>query len=279
MELIRALGALVEPPSPESRGIADALNLGSVPDEAAHSDLFLFQLYPYASVYLGKEGMLGGEARDRIAGFWRALELEPPAEPDHLTVLLSLYSRLKESEEAAQGEGRYAWRNARKAFLWEHLSSWLPVYLAKLGDVASGPYRRWARILREVLAAEAEALGPPDRLPLHLREAPPLADPREEGGEAFLRSLLAPVRSGLILLRSDLQRAARELDLGSRVGERLFVLKSLLGQDASGLFHWLGQEAARAATTHAGSYPGGATVGEFWRGRAEAAGDLLRTLP
>ena len=36
--------------------------------------------------------MLGGEARDRIAGFWRALGLVPPPEPDHLAVMLGLYA-------------------------------------------------------------------------------------------------------------------------------------------------------------------------------------------
>lgn len=46
-----------------------------------HTDVLVFQAYPYASIYLGAEGMLGGKARDRIAGFWRALGGEPPAEP------------------------------------------------------------------------------------------------------------------------------------------------------------------------------------------------------
>ena len=63
-----------------------------------HTDLFVFQLQPYASVYLGAEGMLGGEARDRIAGFWRALGASPPSEPDHLATMLALLRRSGERE-------------------------------------------------------------------------------------------------------------------------------------------------------------------------------------
>lgn len=86
MELFRALGTLAEPPSPQTPEIGALLELGEAPAEGEYERLFLFQLYPYGSVYLGPEGHLGGDARDRIAGFWRALELEPPPEPDHLTL-------------------------------------------------------------------------------------------------------------------------------------------------------------------------------------------------
>ena len=135
-ELFRALGALSETPRPELQPIADALDLGPLPGRAAHGGLFLFQLYPHASVYLGAEGMMGGEAADRIAGFWRALGQTPPGEPDHLAVMLGLHARLGELEEqAADRPAGERWRHARTAFLWENLLSWLPIFLMKLGDL------------------------------------------------------------------------------------------------------------------------------------------------
>ena len=101
MEVFRALAALCEPPGPQTGTLAAALGLdGPVPDEAGHTELFLFQLYPYASVYLGPEGQLGGPARDRVAGFWRAVGLTPPAEPDHLAALLGLLAALADAERA-----------------------------------------------------------------------------------------------------------------------------------------------------------------------------------
>jgi TorA maturation chaperone TorD len=251
-ELIRALAVLAEAPAPEHERVAAALGLPT-PRAEEYAELFLFQLYPYASVYAGAEGMLGGEARDRVAGFWRALGLVPPAEPDHLAALLGLYAALETAGH-------------RRALLWEHLLSWLLPWLAKLDEIAPGPYREWGRLLAAALEQEAREHGPLDRLPLHLREAPPLAQ------DDLLEGLLAPVRSGMLLVRDDLLRAAAELGLGARVAERRYVLRALLGQDAGAVLGWLQAEAARWAGIHEAT-PG--AIGRFWQGRAEAAAALL----
>ena len=169
MELFRALAALAESPRAESARLSDALGLGAPPGADEHTQIFVFQLYPYASVYLGAEGMMGGEARDRVAGFWRALGLAPPAEADHLSVMLALYARLCELETAGQDARRGAsWRAARKAFLWEHLLSWLPAYLDKLREIAPDFYRRWAELLSAALGEEADEVGQQQELSAHL---------------------------------------------------------------------------------------------------------------
>jgi TorA maturation chaperone TorD len=278
-ELFRALGSLVEPPTPAGQRVADLLDLGPLPGEAECTELFLFQLTPYASVYLGPEGMLGGEALDRIAGFWRALRQEPPVEPDHLAVMLGFYARLME-EEADSGEtrARGALRRARKAFLWEHFLSWLPPYLDKIGDLGPPFYRRWARLLEDALREEVGALGAQERLALHLREAPDIADPRTEAPDGFVGALLSPVRSGMILARSDLGRAGRELDLGTRAGERRFVLRGLLEQNPSGTLEWLRREAVGWAERHGRPDPLAPGIADFWRRRSQATADLLRDL-
>src|SRR3954454_16774590 len=132
MELFRALAIFAEPPTVDAARVAEALGLGELPGADEYTEVFVFQLYSYASVYLGAKGMIGGEARDRVAGFWRALGQMPPAEPDHLSVMLALYARLVELEaEEPDERRRESWRHARKAFLWEHLLSWVTVYLAK----------------------------------------------------------------------------------------------------------------------------------------------------
>ena len=71
VEVLRGLAVLAEPPSPEHRRLAEALGLSEAPTPAHYADVFLFQLYPYASVHLGPEGMMGGEAGARVAGFWQ----------------------------------------------------------------------------------------------------------------------------------------------------------------------------------------------------------------
>ncbi len=279
MELFRALAVLVEPPDRAGAArVAGALGLGEPPGVSEYTDVFVFRLYPYASVYVGAEGMLGGEARDRVAGFLAALGQEPPQEPDHLALMLGTYAWLAESEGAAVGARRDSLRRARRAFLWEHLLSWLPVYLDKLDGVAPPFYRRWGELLRAALDAEAESLGAPDALPLHLREVPALADPRESSADEFLQSLLAPARTGVILLRDDITRAARDLGSGVRAGERLFALRSLMGQDAAGALRRLAAETDAWVGLHRRRVTAHGRVAEWWAARAASTAALLREL-
>jgi Nitrate reductase delta subunit len=264
MELLRALGALCEPPGPRHPAIAAALEL-PVPSAADHTDLFVLQLVPYASVHLGPEGMLGGEALDRVAGFWRAVGLVPPAEPDHLAALLALYTALAEDDRA--------WA-ARATLLHEHLLSWLDPWLARVIEIGPPAYAAWAELLAAALRAEADELLEGDEpLPVQLRAATPLEPPELSGGAAFLDALLAPARSGLLLVRDDLARAARELGLGARVAERRYVLRSLLGQDAAGTLGWLEQEAWRMARRPA--VVAGPAVAAYWGNRAAATAAVL----
>ncbi len=280
MEIFRALGCLADPPTAAQQPVATALELGTIPEADAHYELFDRQLYPYASVYLGAEGMLGGEARDRVAGFWRALEEVPPGEADHITVVLALYARLAELEETTAGPAlRALWRRSRTALLWEHLVSWLPPFLLKLDELAPPFYRRWGGLLAAALLAERERLGEPDRLPLHLREAPSAADPRHEGGDAFIASLLAPVRSGFILTRSDLARAAARFELGARIGERRATLADLLAQAPGPFLTWLSRHARRFARLESRlAAIGGTRIASFWTSRADASAALLAHL-
>jgi len=288
VELFRALAVLAEPPGrPGAARVAEALGLGALPEASAYTDTFVFSLYPYASVYLGAEGMLGGEARDRVAGFLAALGQTPPAEPDHLALMLGTYAGLAEAEAAESDVRRREYlRGARRAFLWEHLLSWLPVYLDKLARVAPDFYRRWGELLRAALDAEAESLGAQRELPLQLREAPGLADPRAPSpenprapsSEEFLTTLLAPVRSGVILVRDDLARVASQLGVGLRAGERLYALRSLMGQDAAAVLERLADEAERWQELHLRRRGAHGRVADWWAARAASTAALLRGL-
>lgn len=311
---LRGLAVLAEPPTDEHGPIAEALGLPAAPTPAEYSDLFLFQLYPYASVYLGPEGMLGGIARDRIAGFWRAVGLTPPAEPDHLAALLGLYVSLIERAEAPgrtvgrgsappassalgmEGRSQSAREElegrperagsvlegrpetargvletrAARVLLDEHLTPWIFAWIGRLGELGHGVYRAWGSLLETVLREELRrptlgrepgvgALEAPDAPRLdsvdgsrlqHLRDAPPLPDPRADGMVDFIGGLLAPVRSGVILTRADLAAVARACDLGLRAGERRYALEHLLAQDARATLRALWAEADRQAEAH-----------------------------
>lgn len=241
---MRALAVLLEPPAPEHAAIARALALPPPPTADEHTDVIVFQAYPYASVYLGDEGMLGGEARDRIAGMWRSFGATPPPECDHLSVLLGAVAALDEP--------------ARSAFAAEHVTSWMPPYLATLARIGTPFFQAWARTL-------AALLDPP-RTSLHWRMATPPATPRDL--DDLLATVLAPVRVGFVIVRDDLARAAEDLRLGLRTGERRFALRALLEQDAGAVLTWLAGEARAQASAMDG----------WWRERALAGAQWLDAL-
>jgi Nitrate reductase delta subunit len=269
-ELFRALGALCEPPDPSHRAVTEALELTDWPRANDGTDVFTVQLLPYASIYLGHEGMLGGEAGARVAGFWHAVGYDVPAEPDHLAALLGLYAALSEAEGGETDPARRLLRRqARSALLWEHLLTWVPAYAAAVADTGQPAHADWGALLTEALLNEGAQLDPPGTPPAHLVGVPDLPSP-EEGLDAYVRALLAPVRSGVVLTRSDLVRLARTLRIGLRIGDRAFVLRRLLEADALGV---LGQLEERARTwAHRHERLAG-TVGpsaRHWKTRAAA---------
>ncbi len=261
-ELLRALSVLLEAPRREHDAIAAALELPDVPTADEHTDVLVFQAYPYASVYLGAEGLLGGESRDRIAGFWRALGGEPPAEPDHLSVLLAGLAAL-------DGEAR----TVRGALYWEHVASWMPPFLAALRRIGGAFHVAWAELAAQLSDELAHELGPPARLPLALRAAPELVR-APAGLDELLATLLAPARTGIVLLRDDLSRAAIDLGFGLRAGERKFALRALLAQDAAAVLAWLATEARAQADALVTLPP----ISAWWATRARTTASWLDEL-
>jgi TorA maturation chaperone TorD len=276
-ELLRALAVVSEGASPAHHQVA--ASLGVVPDTAAHTDLFTFQLPPYAAIYLGAEGMLGGEAAGRIAGFWHALGYQPPAEPDHLAALLGLYAALADAGATTPDPARRLLRTeARRVLLWEHLLPWVPLFATAAARVAGTAYRPWAILLEDALLAEMATLAPYEELPVHLRAAPPTAAPEEDGLAVYLSRLLAPIRSGMVITRRDLTEAARRLGLGLRMGGRRFVLGALVAQDPRAMFGWLADEARAWANEHGNTERALGPIAGFWRSRAEEAETNLRSV-
>jgi TorA maturation chaperone TorD len=277
-DLFRALGALCEIPHPAHARLAAALGLTGRPDAADHTDLFVLQLVPYASAYLSADGMLGGETADRVAGFWRALALSPPPEPDHLAALLGLYASLADHERDEREPARVMlWRQARTALLWEHLLTWIPAYTAAAARVAGPFFADWARLLDAALRAEARDLPSPRTTALHLRDRAAPPDP-DAGLDPLVRALLAPARSGLLLTRADLARGAARTGLAIRQGDRTFILRTMIGQDPAAALGWLADEADGWVDQHRATEPILGSVARAWRIRAESTRAALTHL-
>jgi hypothetical protein len=200
---------LCEQPGPAGTAIASILGI-QPPDAVDHTELFVHQLPPYASIYLSSQGKIGGEARDRIAGLWRALRMTPPLEPDHLAALLGLWATMIDTASKERDPARRLLSDhTRVAVVWEHVACWVVPYLARVTEVGNEPFPAWAVLLQTVIDHTLEHAGA-EALPGHLAvEERPL-----DGPEDVVSYLLTPVRSGVILTKSDLYRAASHLEIG-----------------------------------------------------------------
>ncbi len=276
-ELIRALGAVADSPQ-AARAAAGALGL-KAPSDAELTDVFVLNLPPYAAVYLGPDGALGGEGADRVAGFWRVLEIDPPAEPDHLAALLGLYASLGQAVASARRPAtRAALARTLATLFWEHLQPWLPAYLEAVTDVPAPTLAAWAVLLRQVIAVEATRQPAMPTLPLALRSAPPALDANAgEELREMTEALTIPVRSGVILTRHRVALGARQAGVGHRIGERRFTLRAMIEQDPRGTPAWLAAEAFRWQRRHQARATSDVTA-QWWAGRARRTGQVLQGL-
>jgi TorA maturation chaperone TorD len=274
MDIIKALGELAEAPGPDQVRTARMLGLPGEPSRAEYTDLFVVQLYPYASVYLSPEGQLGGQVQDHIAGFWRVLHQPVPRDPDHVATLFSTYSQL--ANHTSNGDEPYMQdlrRQMRHAFLWEHIASWILPFVARVRELGSPAYRGWGSLVLDAIEAEVNHAGPPPMLPLHLRSAPPL--PRQSDLASLTPLLFSPVTSGVILTRADLGRCARDLGMQIRIAERRYTLGTMLEQNAVRVGDWLANEARRQADLIGHTAPSFRAIADHWEQRALTTSELV----
>jgi TorA maturation chaperone TorD len=265
-ELLRALGALVADTPARTSPVARSLGLPAW-TAAEHTELFVLSLPPFASIHLSADGKLGGEATDRVAGFWRVLGLAPPADPDHLGAILALYAELGDaSMSAREPRTRDRLDRARETVLWEHLWSWLPGYL-QAADTEAASAEPWVRLMRRALIAEAQRSRQPTALPLALRTAPEPVS-AALGYEQLLDALTARMRTGCVLTYRDVASGARQLGLGLRRGERRFALKAMIDQDPALTLGWVADQAQTWVTRHGLEPEAGGGCGRWWALRA-----------
>lgn len=275
-ELLRAVGALSSVAPPGGDHIAACLGLPALTAHE-HTELFVLSLPPYAGIYLGPEGKLGGEGADRIAGLWRTLGLDPPSDADHLGALLLLYAELGEAaHQSARDLTRQRLEHIRAAMFWEHLWSWMPAYLDAAAHERGGT-DAWVDLARRVIRREALSTPRADGLALALRSAP---EPIKSEGdyEDLLDAATVPVRTGFILTRGDLASAAAGLGLGLRRGERRFALKAMFEQDPGATLTWLAGHARRWESTHRLRSAVADESATWWATRASHTADVLSEL-
>lgn len=204
----------------------------ATPEAAArHTHVFMLNVYPFASVYLGGDGALHGEraafTRDVLRALGLRAEERGGVAADHLAVALDALAALLEREADADDAVEAARaRHAQRTVLGEHLLPWIPHVLGAVERVDDGLYAAVARRLRATLARHAARLA---TLEDEVAPAPTPAAPEPDASapDDPLAWLAAPARCGMFLARDDLAALAAEAGLPARIGGRRFVLREL----------------------------------------------------
>lgn len=205
---------------------------GATPSDLYH--LFVKELPPFASIYLSSDGNIGGGSRSVIAGFYSALGIPTPSDPDHLASLLRLLSGIlnKEAElagadsDAGDEQRLVSVSRARSVLVNDHLATWLPVYLLRAKEVAPRPLMGWVSCTLDLLSVMVgECQGTVPAVQVYDGN---LAVP---GSSSELISwITTPGRSGIIVTHWDISNLAESLGLALRVGRKRFVLEELWAQ-------------------------------------------------
>ena len=149
------------------RGLADLQELA-----VEHTRLFpgavRAEAYPYESMYL--DGKIMGESTQDVLRQYRQAGLQVAEGykelPDHITAELEFmyYLRRKESIaiERDNREEADRFHLLAQSFLKEHLARWVPHFAERILESTPTPfYRGLARITRDFIAQEIQALAPP----------------------------------------------------------------------------------------------------------------------
>lgn len=209
------------------------------PDEAAaeHHRLAVAELFPYESVFLHPEGLLGGEEAAAVRDLRLEVGLDEPREleVDHLAEELRLLAFLAGLERVARrGEARLeAVQDDQRQLLDAHLLRWLPgfaavVAQAETGGGQGGLYAQATRMALDICLDWRRELGG-TAARWQLPEAPEDLLDRERTGLATIsRHLCVPAMAGGFLGTAALRLLGRSLDLPRGFGKRWQELESLL---------------------------------------------------
>jgi TorA maturation chaperone TorD len=242
----------------------------------AYAEVFLLNVPPYGTVFIGDHGELNSPEAEWVAQLYEAhgyrpLELDEVAAPDHIGLCLGFLA------EAG---------SAQVADFLPWLRTWAPVTCLAVGhDPAAPPfYRDLAAVTLEALLAQP---GPSRRGPRPPGTAGHTLFQWQGEDEvslgAIVRYFLTPARCGLFLSRARLGALARELGIGLPFGSRFDVarqlfaacggagaLPSLLGQLRAAIAPW-----SREYQACARRYPVWQTDAAEWQVRLTDAARLL----
>lgn len=222
---------------PELAEAADLNNYDADKAGSEHYNLFGFNVFPYASVFLDESATLGGPVSQKVlscyhkSGFDVSLESESP---DHIAIQLQFLAHLcaieREGLEDDPVQVVLSINQLQRRFIDEYVLTWLPAFVMAIRQQENLFYSRLVDLTLEMVlhhreALENDLLGP--EAAFALPAAPDLMADQKIGLKDIAAFLIIPAYSGLYLSRGDISRLARNHSLPRGFGSRQQMLTNL----------------------------------------------------
>lgn len=214
---------------------------GSLPhpfdaDETAvvHHHLFQLNLFPYESIFLATDGLLGGPVTNRVQTQYEqsGFDVDTSAiSADHFGYELGFLSFLC-GAEADAWEDRWAEtavliQQRQQTFLQQHLLTWLAPFVPAVRAQQHPFFTALADLTLAFVADHAAIFGALTS-DLTLPEMPDLLDNDKTGLKEIAAFLLTPSYSGVFFSRDQISGIARQQQLPHGFGNRTQMMTNLM---------------------------------------------------
>jgi len=204
---------------------------------AAHYQLFGMNVFPYETIFLDTDGLLGGTISSSVSSFYQEIgfPVSEQENADHLGVELALLDFLCGAEADALSdklphEARRM-RHFQRRFLDEHLLRWLPGLTMALQQQMQPFFAALATMTLELAlnhraALDEDLMNPPATF--SLPESPDILNQEKTSLKDITAWLLTPVYTGFYLSRDDIGRMGDRYRLPRGFGQRQQTLTNLM---------------------------------------------------
>ncbi|GMQ83036.1 MAG: hypothetical protein BMS9Abin05_2508 [Rhodothermia bacterium] len=191
---------------------------------AEHETMFGFNVYPFASLFLEPDGMLGGETTQQIRDFALRLGIDVGQDvnaPDHVAAELQILAALAKSNSPNE--------DSIAEFIDQHVLSWLPAFVVAVCEESNDFYSEVADLMLEQIVDHRRSIP----VKSHVREPGPepeerfLSDP-DTAIHDIADFLTSPARCGFFLSRSAIAGIAQGSNLPHGFGGRSQMMATSL---------------------------------------------------
>ena len=191
---------------------------------AENETMFGFNVYPFASLFLEPDGMLGGETTQQIRAFTSRLGFDVGRDanaPDHVAAELRILATLTKRNPLNE--------DSIAEFIDQHLFSWLPAFVTAVHGESNDFYTEVADMMLEQIVDHRRSLSAESKtheINSGLEERL-LSDP-DTGIHEITDFLTSPARCGFFLSRSTIAGIAQGSKLPHGFGGRSQMMATLL---------------------------------------------------